>query len=301
MTPQAMTLQEAYAHARGLLESWGSDSPHADAQLLLGGMFNLNASDLVIQSQRVLGTGEVEALNAALGRRRHGEPLQYIIGKAAFRHIELAVRPGVLIPRPETELLVDFAISHIRSRQASGATEPCKLLDLCTGSGCVALSVILECDGVKVTATDIDAAAVELAKFNARRLGCEGSRLRIIHDDLASSLLCDDSHLGCYDALLANPPYVPTGLLPGLPREVLDFEPSLALDGGLDGLAVFRRIERQGRQLLREGGMLVCELYDEGALESAADICEADEWREVRMLPDLTGRMRFIKALRGPR
>jgi release factor glutamine methyltransferase len=169
------------------------------------------------------------------------------------------------------------------------------VLDLCTGTGCVALSLVYECPGLTVVATDIDQAAVELAHENACELGLDDERLTILVDDLATTLLADDANRGLFDVVTSNPPYVPTDECDTLPREIAEYEPRRALDGGEDGLEVFRRIVGQAKLLLKPGGLLACELH-EATLEQAKAFCESQGFSDVHIHRDLADKPRIITA-----
>jgi release factor glutamine methyltransferase len=223
-------------------------------------------------------------------RRAAGEPLQYVTGEVAFRHIVVKVRPGVLIPRPETEVLVDSGLPAIDA--AILLRGEALAIDLCTGSGCIALAIAQERPAAHVLATDLSPVAVEVAAENAARLGLE-ERVDVREGDLFAPLPPESR--GLADLLISNPPYIPSADVPDLPAEVAGFEPHLALDGGADGLDVYRRILSEAREWLRPGtGTLAVEL-DERRVQAAAG--EAREWYEdVRVVADLTGRMRIVTA-----
>ena len=210
-------------------------------------------------------------------------------GEVAFRHLIVKVRPGVLIPRPETEVLVDMVMPAID--EAITDRDEALVADLCTGSGCVALAIAQERPAAIVVACDISAAAVEVAVENATRLGL-GGRLAVSEGDLFDAL--PRVLLGRLDVVVSNPPYVPSADVPDLPAEVAGFEPHLALDGGPDGLAIYRRILSDARHWLRPGGLLGVEL-DERMVEIAA--AEAEEWyQDIRVVSDLAGRDRVVVA-----
>lgn len=193
--------------------------------------------------------------------------------------------PGVLIPRPETELLVELAIAHAKGE---GLGEP-RVLEVGCGTGCVALSLAREA-GARVTATDISEQAVACARRNAEVL--ELSKLvQIVQTD------CAEGVEGPFDMLVSNPPYIPTAVMEGLSREVLGFEPALALDGGADGLDFFNRLLGVARELLAPGGFFACELH-ETCLEEARRRAEASGLRNVQVHADLAGKPRFLSALR---
>ena len=207
-----------------------------------------------------------------------------------FRHIVVHVRQGVFIPRPETEVLVDVVLEHLR------AVDPARRLvaDLCTGSGAVALSVASEDRAARVVASDLSADAVEVSSANAERLGV-GDRVMVSLGDLFAPL--DPSLKGDLAVVVANPPYIPSADVPDLAEEILGFEPHLALDGGPDGLDTARRIMRDAVEWLAPGGMLAMEL-DERRVKDAVN--EMREWYEgVSAVSDLTGRDRIATGVRS--
>lgn len=267
------------------LEGKGDEHPRRSAEWLLSAATGLSRIELYAFHDRPLTPDERATLREGVRRRAEGEPLQYVTGEVAFRHIVLKVRPGVLIPRPETEILVDEALAAL-----SNVRDPL-VADICTGSGCVGLSVAFERPDARVVATDIEQVAVTAARENAERLGL-AERFSVFAGDLMAPL--PPEMRGRFDAVLANPPYIPSDALPALPAEVIGFEPHIALDGGPDGLCVFRRLIEQARHWLAPGGVILIEL-DEGMVGKAAQ--EAVEWyQESRVVRDLTGRDRFVAA-----
>jgi release factor glutamine methyltransferase len=255
-------------------------------------------------------------------------PLQHLTGTAPFRHLELRVGPGVFIPRPETELLVDTALHHLRAGPSSAL-----VVDLCTGSGALALSLALEAPGCRVVAVEASGAALEWARAN---LADHASAIRAARS--SAELVAADAtavaepggaleHLRArVDLVVSNPPYIPEGAVPRDP-EVRDHDPAVALFGGPDGLDVIRKLQVQAAALLREGGMVLIEHADAQG-EDAAEIGvpallrdqparavrdqtgsgegpdgPAPAWREVVDHLDLSGRPRYTSAIRagGPR
>jgi release factor glutamine methyltransferase len=292
---QNPTIREALEWAGECLETQSVENPRLASQWLLAAATGLARSELSVVYDQVLTAAQRTALAEDIERHVAGEPLQYILGKAPFRYLEFKVRPGVLIPRPETEGLVDTVIAELRTRQA-GTERVVRVLDLCTGTGCIAFSLLYECPDVRVVATDIDPAAIELARENGRDLSLDGEeRLVILADDLAASLLVDPANRGTFDVLVSNPPYIPTSELSKLPLEITNYEPRGALDGGEDGLGIFRRIVEQAALLLKPGGLFACELHEK-TLEEAKAICETAGFSDARIHPDLTARPRVITA-----
>ena len=324
---------------RGYLERHADPAPRRSAEWLLEAATGLSRLELYTCFDRPLSPDERAQLRESVARRAAGEPLQYITGTAPFRHLELKVTPAVLIPRPETEILVDLALEELpASRRRSielppqgpsstsgfpsrslktvsesqfsetralsgdpsvspprtGSDTPAstRVLDLCTGSGCVALSLIDEAD-VAVTATDLSPEALEVARDNATALGY-ANRLDLRQGDLFAALRPDER----FDLILSNPPYVPQGERASLSREVADFEPSLALFSGSDGLEAFRRIIRDAPRHLTENGVIIMELHAETAMRAAQEAVQLRVYEAIDVLPDLTGRMRFVR-LRG--
>lgn len=283
------TIQSTLDWTVGYLENKGDEHPRRSAEWLLSDATGLSRVELYVFFDRPLSEDELARLHVSVKRRGEGEPLQYVTGEMPFRHIIVKTSKGVLIPRPETEVLVDVGLIAV-----DGACEErgsARVLDLCCGSGCIALSIAHERPLSSVVATDISAQAVALAEDNVIRLGLE-DRVDVLECDLATGLEeCDE---GTFDLVISNPPYIPTAELAELPEEVSGFEPHLALDGGADGLDVFRRIVEIAPRLLVPGGMLACELFED-SLDEASSLCGA--YHDVRITEDLAGRPRVISAL----
>lgn len=287
MPQQVWTVRSALDWTREYLAEKGDEHPRLSAEWLLSAATGLSRVEIYAYHDRPLTVEERAALRESVKRRAAGEPLQYVTGEVAFRHIIVKVRPGVLIPRPETEVLVDEALSFLRGLEAPN------VVDLCTGSGCIGLSIAQEHPGARVLATDISPLAVEVAGDNAERLGLT-ARMTVAAGDLFGGV--DEALRGRCDAIVSNPPYIPTAELAELPAEVVGHEPGLALDGGPDGLGVFRRILGESRTWLRPGGLIAVELH-ESRVKTAAQ--EAIEWYEgVKVVTDLAGRDRVLVARR---
>lgn len=279
------TVKQALDWTRSYLTDHADEHPRQSAEWLLSAATGLSRVEVYAYHDRPLAPQERATLRDAVKRRAAGEPLQYVIGEVAFRHIVLRVVPGVFIPRPETEILAEECLTYLRS---PGAPENSVVVDACTGSGAVACSIARELPGTTVHATELSPLAATTARANAERLGL-GERVTILEGDLLAPL--PESLLGMVDCLVSNPPYIPSADLPDLPFEVLGFEPHLALDGGADGLDVARRLMDEGRRWLKPGGMLAMEL-DEGCVDSAVKLMQ--EWYEgTRTVRDLAGRDRI--------
>lgn len=281
---QVWTVRTALEWTRGFLAARGDDQPRRSAEWLLSAATALSRVEIYAFHDRPLTADERAVLREGVKRRAAGEPLQYVTGEMPFRHLCVRVRPGVLIPRPETEVLVDVALAKLPP-QARAA-------DLCTGSGCVALSLAHEREGVTVWATDLSPAAVEVAGDNAVRLGLD-DRVTILAGDLFGPL--PQELRGRLDLVVANPPYIPSSAMADLPAEVAGFEPGLALDGGPDGLDLARRILAEAPDWLRPGGRIALELDERNVGAAAAEASTA--YTSVAVTPDLTGRPRVLSAV----
>ena len=361
-----------------------------------------------MRMDETLDAAQLETMHAAVVRRAKGEPLQYITGSTQFRMIDVACAPGVLIPRPETEMLVEEVLNYLdaevlspeaaaRQRvelpwndeveqarkaeaaladerataerraanltaadeaalgsdvlgsrayaeeladreaeeaaaqaadaEAEEAAEPeldeygiaiegadheasltedaaapapvepriARVLEVGCGTGCISLSLAWERRGhVTCTATDIEPRAIDLANKNRDALGLTSDEVAFSLTNLVSSIPREE--WGTFDVLVSNPPYIPTDVMRSLPHEVKDFEPDLALEGGADGLDIFRRLLNAAPYMLRAGGLFACELY-EGALDAAAELCRQAGLSDVRIVRDLTDRPRIVRAI----
>ena len=293
MTHDTWTIKRVLDWTSGYLERKGDEHPRLSAEWLLAAVTGLSRVELYVNFDRPLEEAELSRMHEAIERRAAGEPLQYVTGEMPFRHIVLRCERGVLIPRPETEILVEAALEGV---DAAGEKDV-RVLEVGTGTGCVALSIASERPGTHVVATDLSERAVLLARRNREALGLD-EVVDVVECDLASGV--DPELMGTFSVLVSNPPYIPTRVLAEeLPAEVRDFEPELALDGGADGLDVFRRLLALAPVALAPGGMLAVELF-EGALDAAAELARAQGgWASVEVREDLTRRPRVLVAVRG--
>jgi release factor glutamine methyltransferase len=264
-------------------------TPRLDAELLLGAALGVDRPALLAAPERVLSTDEFALYRSYLGRREAREPVAYIRGRRAFRTIELEVTPAVLIPRPETELLVEVGLEALAAVPAGrdGRFEPLAV-DVGTGSGCVALALAAENPFVRVLASDVDAGALEVARRNAARLGL-GGRVRCTVADLLDGLAPGEAP----DLVVSNPPYVSREEYERLEANVRDYEPRLALEGGEDGLDVVRRLVAAAARRLRRGGVLALEVGAGQAGEAGA-LLEGAGFAGVQERPDLAGIPRVV-------
>lgn len=393
-TSDIWTVKRALDWTIGYLQRKGDENPRVSAEWLITEACGLSRIDLYLNPERPLDRGELDVLHDYVARRGTGEPLQYITGEAPFRYLTIKVRPGVLIPRPETEVLVSEALACLPAaakREArwseessaketeaiaswkarieaamaeaeqedlaqaeaedgdparndaerdSGAADPSDpsdpddpssdtslasgnegagepsdpspaaslessdegagmspyflVADVCTGSGCIACSIASERPDTRVIAVDVSDEAVALARQNVADLHLD-ERIKVLQGDLGSPV--PKRFLGRFSLVVSNPPYVPTRVLAEVPQEVSAFEPALALDGGADGLDVFRRLAPWAHRALKAGGSFVCELH-EGHLEDAASIALECGFASAKTVNDLAGRPRVLVCRR---
>jgi len=266
----------------------GVQSPRLDAELLLGHALGCDRVKLYMDMPRPLDATELAAVRALVVRRRKREPVAYIVGRREFYLRSFEVTRDVLVPRPETEILVDRALEVLPA-------EAERALDLCTGSGVIAITLAGERPSLRVDATDLSEAALAVARGNAERLGV-ADRLVFLRGDLFAPLPADAR----YDLIVANPPYVASGELPELAPEVREHEPSLALIAGEEGLDVLRRLCAGVAQWLRPAGYALFEL----GVGQAAAVCDLLA-REPALTGvcthrDLAGIERVVQAQRAP-
>lgn len=411
MANEIWTIKRCLEWTKEYLAERGEEHPRLSAEWLLCAATGLARIDLYMRMDETLNAAQLETMHAAVVRRAKGEPLQYITGSTQFRMIDVACAPGVLIPRPETEMLVEEVLNYLdaevlsseaaarqrvelpwndeveQARKAEAAladerataerraanltaadeaalgsdvlgsrayaeeladreaeeaavraaeaeavetpepefdeygiaiedndqqttpaqdaaeanvsapAEPrtARVLEVGCGTGCISLSLAWERRGhVTCTATDIEPRAIDLATKNRDALGLTSDEVAFSLTNLVSSIPHDE--WGTFDVLVSNPPYIPTDVMRSLPHEVKDFEPDLALEGGADGLDIFRRLLNAAPYMLRAGGLFACELY-EGALDAAAELCRQAGLSDVRIVHDLTDRPRIVRAI----
>jgi release factor glutamine methyltransferase len=253
-----------------------TDTPALDARLLLADILRLEPVRLLLSSDDPVCGEAQAAYEQALERRLDGECVAYITGSKEFWGLPFLVNPSVLVPRPDTETLVEAALTVIRQDAA--------LLELCTGSGAVAIALKKECPALSVKATDISAAALETARKNAARLQAD---VCFAESDLF------DRITGVFDLIVANPPYIPTGVIASLPAEVRR-EPRLALDGGEDGLDLIKRIIAEAKRHLKPAGVLLMEASPP-QMPAIAELLRVGGYQQdVRVYQDIAGLDRVI-------
>lgn len=287
--PAASPVRDAVRDAAARLARAGVPDPEVDAELLLAHLLGVGRGQVQAAAMRgdELAREQRTAFEELVARRATRVPLQHITGVAPFRHLELAVGPGVFVPRPETEMVAQLAIDALR---AAPTPEPIAV-DLCTGSGAIALALGTEVPHARVFAVENSVDAFIWAKENAARVGA--GNVRMVFDDAARALPDLD---GRVEVVVSNPPYVPDDAIPRDP-EVRFHDPEHALYGGPDGLDVVRAISRAALRLVRPGGTLILE-HGEWQGEPIRELLVADGWRASATHPDLTGRDRATTAIR---
>lgn len=282
------------------------DMVASEAATLLSALLGVEKAQLSLMQEEPLSLETCTAFEDALERRAAGEPLQYIVGVAPFRHLMIKATPAALIPRPETEILVEVGLARLlderpastTSQEAASLQEPLRIADVGTGTGNIALSLLQELSekgqSATVYASDIAPQALSLAEENAKILQ-DNQRFFLLESDLLTDY--PKELQGSFDAIFSNPPYLSDEIMEKmLPAEVRDYEPDLALAGGADGLDVFRRLQDQAPKWLKKGGWLFVELGEENVEAAAEFLKNLGHWKKVQVTQDLTGRPRILSA-----
>lgn len=272
----------------GYLRAHGSPTARLDAELLAALALGIRRLDIYLQYDRPLDEPQLAAIRELVRRRGGGEPVAYITGEKDFWGRPFTVTPAVLIPRPETETLVQVALDHARTLGRDHLT----IVDVATGSGCVAVTLAAELPGARLVATDVSAGAAAVARVNAERHGV-ADRVDVLVGSWADPV---DGVVA--DILVANPPYIATAVLESLDRDVRDHEPRLALDGGEDGLDAYRALLPSAARVLAADGWAAFET-DIGAAREVELLGVAALGGSPRTHPDLSGRPRVVTVDRG--
>jgi len=275
-----MTLRETVKLAAKLLKNAKIENPRLEAEILTAHFLKKDRLYLITHDDEEISEKDAEAFKRLAKRRAGGEPTAYILGYKEFYGRNFIVNKDVLIPRPETEMLVELI----------KVEDNAKILDLCAGSGCIGLTLALECKNAKVTLADISPKAVEIIKKNAENLGVE---VNIVESDLFSGIE------GKFDIIVSNPPYIRSETIETLENTVKDYEPRLALDGGEDGLKFYKKIIPCSKKYLSENGRIFFEMgFDEG--DAIKSLLMSNTFSDVKIYKDLANLNRVISAKLPP-
>ena len=280
------TIKEALFCAVNFLSQEESiPTPRLDCEILMSYLLNCNRIDLILKGDTLLDPDVQKSFFRMVERRKHHEPVSYITAKKEFMSLDFWVSPGVLIPRPETEFLVEYITEKFKSHKSPA------ILDLCTGSGAIAVSVAHFLKNATVTAMDKYEICVSTAKKNAEANGVT-DRVQVVQADIFKSLPIENK----VQCIVSNPPYIRKSVLSSLPDDVAKFEPEYALDGGEDGLIFYRRITELAKEKLENGGLLVFEIGFDQAEEVSEILEKSNMFRQIEITKDYAGLDRMITA-----
>jgi len=271
------TLDHMMAHLRNHFMVAGVEDPMAEARILVGGIMGLTRTDFITKAEDHIPLAQEIEIHAASGRRVRGEPVYRILGKRGFYGLELKITKDTLDPRPDTEVLVDLVLDLVKDRKGA----PLDILDLGIGTGAICLALLANLPQARGTGTDLAQGALDTAAENAELNGL-AERFSTIRSDWFENLS------GCYDVIVSNPPYIRSDVVPTLDREVRDFDPLLALDGGADGLVAYRAIASGAATFLKPAGIVAVESgFDQKA--AIRQIFETAGFEEIAAVKDLAG------------
>ena len=281
-----MTVLEAIQKSSDFLGKKGIESSRLQAELLLAHLLKLPRMRLYLNFERALSPAETDALRELVKRRGQREPLQHIIGSTSFCGYEIAVNRHALVPRPETELLAELGWQFLSTLNAQRSNA----FDFGTGTGCIAITLAARCPNAKITATDISADALALAKENAER-NQVAERIEFLQGDGFAAVPKDEP----FDLIISNPPYIPSAEIATLQPEVRDFDPRAALDGGADGLDFYRMLAVEAKPFLKPDGKIMLEFGD-GQADDIKRIFENEKWIVEAVKEDYSQRARILIA-----
>ena len=320
-----MTVLEAIQKSADFLGKKGVESPRLQVELLLAHLLKMPRMKLYLNFDRTLTAVETDALREFVKRRGQREPLQHIVGSTSFCGYEIAVNRHALVPRPETELLAELGWQFLNSiwegrrvgdpnsetatRRPSPTSVPTSALDFGTGTGCIAIALAVKCPEAKITALDVSAEALALAKQNAA-VNQVAERIEFLQGDGFAALQSEgrvprvpiqndgdscNSSLRRFDSIISNPPYIPSAEIATLQPEVRDFDPRAALDGGADGLDFYRKLAAEAKPFLKPDGRIMLEFGD-GQAEAVKAIFENEKWIVEAVKEDYSQRDRILIA-----
>lgn len=287
------TIREAHVGASSFLQEAGSKDPQFEAELFLRDLLNMDRTTFLVSMPDPIEGEVVEKLAALCQRRANYEPIQYMLGSQEFYGREFMVAPGVLIPRPETEILIEQVIRYAKQIWPD-TTRSLEVVDIGTGSGAIPITLASEQPQWRVSTVDISPEAIAIASQNAKSLGVE-KQVRFLQGDLVEPLLLEKAQL---DILVSNPPYIPSADIEELDKEVREFEPRLALDGGADGLDFYRRICGALPKLMRPTALVGFEVGIHQARDVASLLQSIGQMQHVKIIPDLAGIERVVIGYR---
>lgn len=282
-----MTARETLDRIRICLQEAGIEEFEYESWIFLEWIFGIRRADYYMDPNGTVNPEQEAFLSEVLEQRARRVPLQYLMGSCEFMGYSFLVDERVLIPRQDTECLVEKAVELLRDSQKKGLEAP-EVLDLCTGSGCIGISIKKLCPKANVTLADISEGALKVAGENAARQEADVS---LVQSDLFENIE------GNYDYIVSNPPYIPTKVIEGLMPEVRDYEPHLALDGLADGLFFYRKIVEEATVRLRKGGVLLFEIGQEQGAD-LTDILENQGFAQIEIWKDLAGLDRVVVGRR---
>jgi len=284
-----MKICEALAEGSAVLKAAGIDTSSLDASVLLANILNINRSSLIARGTEILQKENIDKFHSLLNRREKGECIAYITGNKEFFGLNFKVNPNVLVPRPDTEILVEAALEYLKTLNMVNETKnKVHILDLCTGCGAVAVSIKHEMPEIEVWAADISSKALETAKENADKL-LDGGSIKFFHGDLYEALPEKDS---LFSLIVSNPPYIPTDEIRALSAEVQN-EPFLALDGGKSGLDIIEYIIKKAPNFLQHNGCLLLEAAP-CQMEKISSLLVNSGFKNINIFKDLSGQDRVI-------
>ena len=286
MADAVWTIQRLLAWTTDFFRERGIESPRLDAEVLLSALLGRDRMYLYVHFDEPLEPEELVRFRGYVKERAAHMPLAYVLGRREFMGLDFRVTRDTLIPRPDTEILVQCAVDFLRARMAVGTTA-CTIADIGTGTGAIALSTLHYTEGTHADAVDISPAAAAVARENAETLGLT-KRIAVHVGDLLAPLAGRR-----YDMILSNPPYIPTADIAGLMPDVR-YEPHLALDGGTDGLNIYRRLMAEAPMMLKDGGAVAVEVGIDEAAAVAALAIEHPRIVRTETLKDLAGIERVV-------
>lgn len=277
-----MKISDVLKNTTERLRRAGIDTANLDAKLLLCKFLKKDKLYLVVNSEKEIEIDE--KFMELVSRREKHEPMQYILGKAEFYGLDFKVNKNVLIPRPDTEVLVEKVISFVKNNSYT-------ILDIGTGSGCIPISILVNCPNAKAYAADISADAIEVAKENAK-LNNVDNKITFLNIDILNGF--PDFSIDC---IVSNPPYIEEEVIPTLMEDVKGYEPGIALNGGPDGLIFYRRIAQEGYKILRKGGLIAFEVGYTQA-KAVEEILIKNGFAQTEIIKDLAGIERIVSAIK---